>query len=216
MKMPLLISVFSHLPIYATTLYSCWRYKKLPHELKLFSWFLFITSIIQLCSLILALLAINNMPFLHLYVLTSFALLAWFYADVLRDFINRKIIWICLGLFTVFAAVNTLFFQPLFTFASNALTAEAVLIIIFSLSTFMLFLNESVKENKKGLGISINWINSGLFVYYTSNLLIYYFGNVITHVLPQKFNLYAWMFHSFFSVIMYCCFFIGLWKYPKD
>lgn len=215
MRISMLISVLSHIPIYATTGYSLFLYKRLPKELKIFSWFLLVTGLIQLLSLILALQSINNMPLLHLYVALGFSFLCWFYATVLRQFIDRRIVLVSGLLFLLFTLVNSIFFQDIFTFNSNALTIESILIIILSLSTFMLFLNDAMTEGRRELSTSLNWINSGLFIYYVSNLLIYYFGSVITRSFSQSLNLYTWVFHSFFSVVMYLCFFIGLWKRPK-
>jgi hypothetical protein len=79
----------------------------------------------------------------------------------------------------------------------------------------MLLLNDTVKERRKQDIPSLHWINSGLFIYYSSNLLIFYFGALITHALSKQLNRYTWMLHSFFSIVMYTCFFIGLWKRPK-
>jgi hypothetical protein len=62
----------------------------------------------------------------------------------------------------------------------------------------------------------LTWINSGLFIYYVSSLLIFYFGQVITDTFSKELNRYMWIFHAFFSLVMYSCFFVGLWKRPKS
>lgn len=216
MRTSLLISYLSHIPIYATTGYAWILYKKLPRELRFFSWFLLVTAVLQFVSLLLALNGINNMPVLHVYVALSFSFLCWFYAEALRGFIDRGIIWGIGLLFLVFTIVNSLRFETVLTFNSNALSIESILVIILSLSTFILFLSDVVKERPRSPGSSLNWINSGLFIYYTSNLLIYYFGSIITSSFSKTFNLYTWVLHSFFSAVMYLCFFIGLWKRPKN
>ncbi|MCC6372429.1 MAG: hypothetical protein IT236_15600 [Bacteroidia bacterium] len=215
MRISLLISLLSHIPIFITTGYALWLYKKLENELRVFSWFLFITGVIQFVALLLALKGINNMPLLHIYVLLSFIFLALFYKSVLQEFIDGRIILFLALLFGLYTCFNSVFIQSVFTFNSKALTIESILVIILSISTYVFFLNSVMKESKRDLTTSLNWINSGLFIYYTSNLLIYYFGNVITGQLSKTMNLYAWVLHSFFSVIMYTCFFIGLWKRPK-
>jgi hypothetical protein len=215
MSMSFLISVLSHLPIYVTTIYSVIIYQKLQRELKIFSWLLVITGLIQFASLLLALRGINNLPLLHLYVPSGFILMALFYARVLNGFIDVRIIWITTLIFIIYTVINSLFFQGILTFNSNALTVESVLVIIFSISTYMLFLTDDIKESKKDILSSLNWINSGIFIYYLSNLLIYYFGNIITGPFSQQLNLYTWVLHSFFSVVMYFCFFVGLWNHPR-
>ena len=215
MSVSYLISILSHLPIYVTMIYGVMVYKELQQELKIFSWLLFVSGLIQFISLILALNGINNMPLLHLYVAAGFILMAMFYSAVLNGFVDAKIIWTTTIIFTVYTIINSAFFERIFTFNSNALTVESVLVIIFSISTYMLFLTDDIKESKKHILSSLNWINSGIFIYYLSNLLIYYFGNIITGPFSQELNLYTWVLHSFFSVVMYFCFFVGLWKRPR-
>ncbi len=152
------------------------------------------------------------MPLLHFYTAGGFICLAWFYKTVLNNFINARIFWSVALLFLIFTLVNSFFIQNIFTFNSNALTVESVLIIILALFTFVFFLNDIVKESGRPDIKSLNWINSGLFIYHSSDLLIFYFGATITHSFSKSLNLYTWVFHSFFSIVMYTCFFTGLWK----
>ena len=152
------------------------------------------------------------MPLLHLYVPVGFVLLAWFYASLLKDFIKTKIIWFTAILFLFFSITNTLFFQNVFTFNSNALTVECILVTIMALFLYIVFLNHIVKETVEYDIKSLNWINSGLFIYYSATLLIFYFGATIVHTFSETLNLYTWVLHSLLSVVMYTCFFISLCK----
>jgi hypothetical protein len=211
-----LINKYAGTPVFVVAIYALVIYGKMTKELKAFSWFLFFSGFIQLISTILWFQRINNLPLLHLYVAGGFVCLAWFYSAVLRDFINHKIIWGIALLFSIFTIANSLFIQNIFTFNSNALTVESVLVITLSLFTYIVLLNDIVKEKRKELINSLNWINSGLFIYYTSSLLIFYFGDFFTKQFSVYYNQYTWMFHTFFSVVMYSCFFVGLWKRPKN
>lgn len=212
MNFSAIIIVVSHLPILLTVIYAALHYQKLRHELKVFSWFIFFSGIIQFVSLAFWFAGKNNMPLLHLYVAVGFICIARFYSTVLSGFINAKIIWSIAILFLLFTTINSIFIQPVFTFNSYALTLESVLITIIALFTFMFFLNDIVKETSGHDTKSLNWINSGFFIYYSSNLLIFYFGAIITQTFSRNLNLYTWILHSFFSIVMYTCFFIGLWK----
>jgi hypothetical protein len=145
-------------------------------------------------------------------VAVGFACLAWFYNTVLKGFIDGRIIWGVTLLFLLFTTLNSIFFQPLFRFNSYALTVESVLIITLSIFTFIFLLNDIVKETSGADVKSVNWINSGLFIYYSSSLLIFYFGDTIIHLFSKTFSRYTWVFHSFFSMVMYTFFCIGLWK----
>ncbi|MDQ3111635.1 MAG: hypothetical protein M3R17_17235 [Bacteroidota bacterium] len=211
-----LVILFSCLPVFASAGLAVCRFKTLGKELKIFTAFLFLSAIVQLITVLLWWFNKNNMPALHVYVAAGFICLAWFYNTVLSGFIHRLIIPVLTALFLLFTLLNLLYLQDIFTFNSSGLTVESVLIIILSFSTFMLTMNESVKDSDIPAMKSINWINSGLFIYYTSSLLIFYFGESITRFFPVELNRYTWVLHSFFSVIMYFCFFIGLWKSPRN
>lgn len=207
-----IIIILSHLPIVISAVYALVLFKKLDAVLRLFSIFLFLSVVVQITALILALNRINNLPLLHFYVAGGFLLLALFYQKVLASFIHQGIIWTITIAFLVYTIFNSIFIEPLFTFNSIALAVESVLIIILSLSTYMVLMNEIVREQRLSIIRSLNWINSGLFVYYTSSLVIFY----LTRSFPRSINNYTWILHSFFSIIMYICFIVGLYKRTRN
>src|SRR4051812_35471921 len=103
------IILLSCIPVFAATTYAALFYKRLKKELQIFSWFLFLSGLVQLVSVILWWYNINNMPLLHLYVAAGFVCLAWFYKTVLGDFIDRRIIPGITLIFLVFTIFNSLF-----------------------------------------------------------------------------------------------------------
>lgn len=210
-----LIILFSDAVVFATAGYAAACHRSLGKELKTFSWFLYFSGVIQFVSMILWFMKRNNLPLLHVYVAGGFFLLALFYRSVLRGFINEIIIsGIAIG-FLIFTTLNSLFVQDIFTYNSNALVVEAIIVIILSLTTYTVLLNDIVRETRPKLTNGLNWINSGLFVYYSSSLLIFYFGDIITRLSASFQVRNTWILHAFFSVVMYSCFFVGLWKRPR-
>ncbi len=210
------IILFSCLPVFAATVYAALNYSRLEGKFRVFSWFLFFSGVIQLVSLVMWLYGLNNLPLLHLYVAAGFCGLALFYREVFRGFIPPRLMYIIMGAFLLFTGVNSLFVQPVFTFNSYALTSEAVLVVIFSLSTMLLLQHEVLRTTDMASFRGLNWINAGLFTYYTSTILVFYFGERLIGYFPTYMNRYVWTINSFFSVIMYCCFIIGLWKSRKN
>jgi hypothetical protein len=213
-----LVIKFSPILALTVAIYALVRFRKLPIELKTFCYFLFVSGLAQLASTIYWLQSKNNLPLLHLYVAAGFFCLAWFYRVILKDFIDEKIIWATVILFTLFTIINSLFIQTIYTFNSYALTVESILVVIFSLSTYMFMMEDIVKRKRTGLIKSLNWINSGLFIYYASSLLIFYYGEFFIRAFPRSFNLFnlqTWMLHTLFLAVMYFCFFMGLWHSPR-
>jgi hypothetical protein len=211
-----LIIIGSCIPVFTSVIYAACCYRRLNPALRLFSWFLFISGIIQAVSLVLWFMSVNNLPLLHIYVAAGFLALALFYNYLLRDFIDQRLMLFLIASFLCFTLLNSVYVQPVDTFNSYALTVESVVIIIFSISTLMLGQHEVTRENQRPVFASLNWINSGLLIFYTSDILIFYFGDSLIDFFPTYMNRYAWVAHSFFSAIMYSCFFIGLWKSQKN
>jgi len=209
------IIIISHVPILAAVISAALLYSKFGRALKVFSWFIFLSGIIQFTSLAFCYSRQNNMPLLHLYVPAGFACLVWFYKTVLGDLISIRIMWGVIILFLLFTVLNTFLVQHIFEFNSNALVVESICIIILALFTFIFFLNDTVKETGVQDIKSLTWINSGLFIYYLSCVLIFYFGGTLLSRFSKDLGRLTWIFHSFFSIVMYTCFIIGLWKRSK-
>lgn len=210
------LNAYASVPVWITAAYAALRYRQLGKELRVFAVFLWLSGAVELVSRLLWQRSINNLPLLHFYVAAGFICLSWFYSTVLRDFINQKIIWGIAAAFTVFTLLNSAFVQGIYEFNSYALSVQAILILIVSIFTYLLLLNDIVRERRSpALITSLNWINSGLFIYYTSSLLIFYFGDLFTDRFPVFLNQYTWAFHAVFLAVMHTCIFIGLWKQPK-
>lgn len=205
----------AHVPVLAAVLNAMWFYRKLGTALKAISLFIFLSGAIQFISLYFYFHMMNNLPLLHIYAAGGFVCLARFYRVVLGSHINPMAIWIAATLFVLFCVANTLFLQSIFIFNSYALISEAVLVIILSLFTFLYFLNDSIRGSDMQDMKSISWINSGLFIYFLSSFLIYYFSNIMIVSFTLGLRRSAWLFHAFFSTVMYSCFLIGLWKRSK-
>ena len=205
-----LIIIASHLPILFTAAFAAVNFYKLDVRFKRFCYFLFFSALVQGLSLAYWFLRKNNMPLLHVYVPVGFVLLAWFYNSLIKTFVNPKIITTVTLLFVIFCVLNTLLAQSIFSFNSHALTGEAILIMVLSIFTYMVHMNLP-SNNRKDIK-NLNLINSGLFIYYASTLLLFYFGNTIMKMYSVSISAYTWIFHSFFSTVMYTFFFISLWK----
>jgi hypothetical protein len=207
-----IIIIASHIPILAAALLSALLYKRLQQTGKLFAWFICFSCIIQLTSLGYWFMRWNNMPLLHLFVPIRYGLLALFYGRLLSGYINVKIIYASIPVFIVFSLANSVFIQPIHSFNSVALTVEGILLLILSIFTFIVHLNVSSLPDEKSSWAGVSQLNSGIFIYYASTLLLFYFGSSVMRLYSIKLSAYVWMFHSFFSVVMYICFIIGIWK----
>ena len=211
-----IILIATNIPIVLVALYSALIYKKLEKELRLFSWFLFLSFFIQIPSMILYIFGINNMPLLHIYTLVGGVLIILFYKEVLQSYLSGKILLWAAGVYALFILINSLFLEAILTFNTNGLIVEAAVVVILALSTFNLLLQQKELFKNKAMYKSINWINSGFFIYFCSNLLLYYFGDYLVRSSISILDFrHIWLLHSLFTITLYICFFFGLWKSPK-
>lgn len=216
MSFPKLMIYLSHVPVFYAGAYATTVYRGLHGELKTFARFVIIAALVQLVSLVFWMFSLNNLPLLHFYVPGSFILLGTFYHEVLKGYIPALTIPVIIGSFCLYSVINSIYIQPLLSFNSYALTILSMLIVMLSLSVFMFLLQQPIRERKKDLLPSLTWINSGLFIYYLSGMLIFYFGSIMITFFSQATNRYIWTMHSFFSISMYICIIIGLWKRPRN
>lgn len=210
-----IILVGSCLPVLVAAVYAALTFRSQGKAIKLFSVFLFLSAVMQVVSGLIWWFKINNQPLLHLYVAAGYVCLSLFYRELFRTFLNGNIMLILAAVFVLAAIGNAIYLQPLTRHCSHTLTAESVLVIIFSLFTFILLLRD-ISNEFGGARKTISWINTGLFVYYASSLLIFYFSDIMARALPVYINQYTWVLHSVFSMFMYTCFIIALWKHPKN
>lgn len=223
MDFVLLINQFSSLPVYITGIYFLAKYRGLTKELRIFSIFVFISSVVQSISTILWFQSIPNLPLLHVYVPAGFVALVLFYEAVLDGFIDKKIMRGIMIAFLIFTMINSIFIQPVMTFNSYALMAESILVVILALTTYLVMMDDVARRKRQELSLSLHWINSGLFIYYSSCLAIFYYQSFLDsdrmfRFFSRDFNLQTWMLHAVVLLVMNFCFFLGLWKrpvYPK-
>lgn len=209
------IIYFVYFILAASAAWSAWRFTRLRSEFRVLAVFVWVSAAIQIFSGMLASQRINNLFLSHAYTLLSFLILVRFYQHLLKPFFPKFLftgISICFALLVV---LNVLLWQPLSTFNSITLTAQALVFIVFSLSTFILTLNEDLNQHLHPIAPSLNWINSGIFLYFTGSLLIFYNGATIIHAIAGRWSAYTMLIHAALAMILYLCLFIGLWLSPK-
>ncbi|WP_448700658.1 hypothetical protein ACFGVR_01540 [Mucilaginibacter sp. AW1-3] len=205
-----------NIPPCVAALIAALNYKKIDRKLTSLKLYIFFAALMQLIQLVLWFKNIHNLFLLHFFVPVEFILLAHFYQSILQNLINRRIILTTTILFVIFSIVNTLFFQKISTFNSNALVTEDVIITTMSIATFIILLNRRSGLNKPPIGQALSWINSGIFINFSTTLVLFYFSNyLIAHLSNNVFSYIAWLFNDAATVTMHCCFIVGILKNIK-
>jgi len=196
-----------------TFMLSILKFKYLNYGVKYLVAYTGISLIVQIASLYLSSKFINNLFLLHAYIPLSTILIGFFYKNLFGEIISYKLMDLLIGVFLLFSIVNSMWFQGVKEFNSYAISLYSLIIVILSISTYVFLLNEDFAQERKGILLTITWINTGLFIYHLVGLLLFYVGDVLTTFNVARFRI-SWLFHSIVYLIQFGCIFIGLWKLP--
>lgn len=211
------ILFLSNLPILAVGLYAITLRDRLRGALLPIAIFSWVAIIVQAGSVYFWFQSWNNLPFLHVFTPLGVICISWFYMRLWDAYIPSWVLTTIAASFVVFSIVNTIWFQDVKTFNSNAITVQCILITIYALSSFFLAMEDQYTETMAEKAQGYAWINAGLFIYYASSIVFFSFGEVMmTRFFDKEDSRVIWTAQAFFSTVMYISIFIGLWKSPKQ
>lgn len=183
-------------------------YRKLPKEARVLLYYLFTDALVSITSSLLAAKGITNLPLYHVATIIEAVMLFYFFTLILKD---RAVIYgyLLIIVFPVLAVVNMFLFQSIFSFNSYALSLMALLVISCCFIYWWQYDNEQGKTWKD---IPLNWMLSGMLLYFSSSFVLLTFSNIIVS-LARNVSILLWNIHATLSVIMYCLLTFGFIKY---
>ncbi|TSE06412.1 hypothetical protein [Aquimarina algiphila] len=173
---------------------------------------LLIIILVEIISLFFWYKKINNLPIYHLYTIIEFAIISKIYAEELKSIFSKNFFLVLVLMFAVFSVLNTLFFQNIFTFNSNAITVSGLIVIFFALSYFYALLKEVKYRTLESNPMF--WINSGFLIYFSSNLILFYMNNTLFKGVTEA-SLILWGLHAIVNIVLTIFYTIALWVNPK-
>lgn len=172
--------MFTLIDIFSDTLFPfftlcvmLFNFKKLPGDMKIIFWYLFITVVLFLISNYLADRTVNNLFLYHLYTLVTFTAVSCFLYIQKLDVLLNKLIKINYAIVFIFIILNSVYFEPLTVFDSNAIMLTGFFTIVYSIAYFILILRND--QNLTRTRTHTFWAISGFFIYASGTFLIFYF-----------------------------------------
>jgi hypothetical protein len=133
----------------------------------------------------------------NIYYVILFALLAWFYLDILTQKFERPIVIGGILIYIISFVLITVFVQPFSVYQNNVWTITALIMVIFS-TCYVLHV---FSLRAPMINTALLWINSGILYYFTLNLFLFVMSNyVLTKMEPEISNL-IWSFHNINNVL---------------
>jgi hypothetical protein len=181
----------------------------LMNELKVIFLFTCNSVVFELISKTMAIYKIPNLYLFHIYVLTEFFFISWFYYEIFKRYLPSKTILIVFLTFFTFSLIDTFIWHNPFTFNSYAKTLECVIIVAYTV--FYLYKTFDEFQDEDPSDTPVFWINAGFLFYFSGCLFLFTFSNfILTQGKPM--GMIVWALHAFFMAVMYSLISIGLWK----
>jgi len=169
------------------------------------TWYALLCVLTEIPSNYLFAHRMNNLFLMHFFTIIEFVLLAWVYSFHLSQIISRRIMLIITLAFVAFAVLNTIFFQPLYTFNSYAKCVEILLLIFFALAYVYTLIVRNEQEQLKT--IPMFWVNTAILIYFTAGFFLYLVSNN-TIGLSSSMNKSIWFVHG----LLLCGFYFAIAK----
>jgi len=176
-------------------------------EFRFFWCYLLLGLAVQVAAKVVALQGGNNLPLLHFYTLFEFVFLSLFYNQFLNhsERSKRNFNYFVVGI-SCFIILNSIIWQPLTRFNSNAKTATQIIYIGYAIYYFF----KAQSREDYASSYTINLLNSGLLVYYAASLFIFMFSNVLMK-LGEAHN-FIWVVNTMLYLGLQLLIFYWIWN----
>lgn len=176
--------------------------------------YLLFAALTEVISISLATHGINNLPLLHLYTIGEFLFILRFFQLISKEpGARRLLVWI-MALFTAFCIADLIFLQSIFQYNSYPRPLGALIIIALCMSYFLK--NTTTENQKPWVTEPLNWMVTGLLVYFGSSLFHFAFLNVIADNASRNVSYLLGTIHATLVMVMYLLFAIGFWHAKND
>jgi|GEM_PF-763900 hypothetical protein len=190
------------------------KYKIAVTEYKILFGYLIISACINVAGIVIGLRHQSNLWLFHVDTVAESVLLLFFFQKLANNSTVKKIIAVLLLLFPLACIVNLLLFQAGSKINTYPRAAESVLFILL---TIYYWLQRSYEtETMEWLQHPVNWILSGMLLYFSSSFCLFVFSNYLLDDAMSRhdFNLLraVWSVHATLLLIMYMLFSVGFKK----
>lgn len=183
-----------------------YRFKSFPESIRVFSWYIFGSAIIQFTAFVLAKYSINNLALLHVNSLFQLVSLSLFF----RVIYSKRILKIGVLAVMIPASITVVWlvldngilnFSGLGTFISNAC------LVLFS--TLYFFQTISVTDVQKRGHLLIN---SGVLLFSAVSMILFLFGDFLTKMELAD-QVLLWLINAIAYTSFLILVLIELWRY---
>jgi hypothetical protein len=107
----------------------------------------------------------SSIPSYHFYVLVSFWMYSYIYQKLLHNLRQRYFVLFISILFSLFSILNTIAFQKIMEFPSNAILVSSMLLVVYSVMLFRQMLDES--PGRQVIREGYFWMNTAVLFFFS-------------------------------------------------
>lgn len=189
------------------------RYKVLTQETRVVFYYLLVTAVAHVVTIEMARRSIPNLVVFHFFTIVEALFFLRFFLLLFSDPIMRKLIRILMIAFTLFCLVNLVFFQSIAFFNTYTRLIECIIFILLNLVYW--WADGSKETNTRWAAVPVNWILSGILLYFASASFLFIFTNFMFSKYSLAVNLMVWNVHATLVLIMYLLFAAAFYQCRK-
>lgn len=150
--------------------------------IRFFPPFIFLTLVAEVWGDYLWQIGRNNVPYYNLFSTFEIAFYLYFLGRTQRRDRIRKVIYLSIPVYLVFAVLNIFFYQGINTFHTISFSVGSLLIVFYCILYFLDLLRRPPSEDL--ITNPIFWICSGLLFFYSCGFPLYGLVNVWADIAP--------------------------------
>ncbi len=186
-------------------------HKKIHNDVKAVGAYLLLNIITELYSEWLYHKELKSLFLLHIYTLFEFITWSYFYRQLFKNKLRfQKVSPVFIATTSILIIANTIFFEPISGFNSNAKTLVQLILIGYAIYYF--FASFGKVDLTKPLPRSISLINFAVILYYSGSLFIFMFSKLLANNnVPYSHQHGFWAVNALLNLIFQVLIFISLW-----
>ena len=186
----------------------------LTKEFRILCYYFTTSFVVNVITAILSYYQIPNLIFFHLYTPIEAAFLLLFFEQVFAGEKIVRMIRFFLFAFPLYCIINFIFFHYGTVFNTYTHSVESLMFIVLSIYYFW---KQSINQEaeSKWTSFPLNWIISGLLLYFSSTFFLYIFSNVLLRNYSRDTNIFIWNVHGMIILLTNVLWTVGFYKCRK-
>jgi hypothetical protein len=208
----LYLRVIVPLAITLPLFFAFFNIKRLSNAEKAILIYLLVSAVTNAAAAVISAMHNRNLPLLHVFTAVEFVIITFFYKYVLDDRKHSQKYIVLQAVFCFVCIVNAVFFQSIYTYNSYTRSAEAIIIMLFSVNYFAKLFAEA--SGQRITALPSFWFNTGIFLYFSWSFMFFIFSNIVAKQSAHNGNVLLYI-HASFVMIMYLLFSAGFFKVSR-